>query len=81
MRIKGQSGQFVIEYVLLLTVTIAVFAAVTQQLKTNLTLSKLVSDPWEKVAGMAESGSWNPPADARTKHPNNFDRFYTPKEN
>lgn len=68
--IKNQKGQFVIEAVLLATVTLALFMFITKQLQESKFLAKLVGEPWSYIAGMSESGVWDSPDKARKKHPN-----------
>ncbi|MBO9667302.1 MAG: hypothetical protein J7501_10880 [Bdellovibrio sp.] len=72
--LSNQKGQFVIEAVLLMVVMLSIFIASINALKDSKYLSKLVSGPWVTVAGMIESGVWEPADAARKKHPNQFDR-------
>ncbi|MEN0058451.1 MAG: hypothetical protein AAGB31_06420 [Bdellovibrio sp.] len=75
--LKNQQGQFVIETVLLMIVTIGFFIWGTNQLREGQFLAKLIGGPWEKVSGMIESGVWASPNDARKLHPNQLDRSIT----
>lgn len=78
---RGQEGQFLIEGILLLTVMVMVAVSLSRLIKDNELISGLVTKPWGKVAGMAETGTWSEPDDAnRKKHPNNFNRFFTPSD-
>ncbi|QDK43778.1 MULTISPECIES: hypothetical protein [unclassified Bdellovibrio] len=73
----NQKGQFVIEAVLLMIVMVGIFVASMNALRDSKFLSKLVSGPWERVAGMMESGVWAPAKEARQQHPNQRDRSIT----
>lgn len=82
MKVANQKGQMMIESMLLLIMVGAVFTVFLGKLKETKAIQELVTGPWHKVAGMAEFGSWNVDNDAnRKKHPNNYDRFFTPKSN
>jgi len=72
--LKNERGQFVIEAVLLMVVSVSILLFGLRYLKENKTMGTLVSGPWEKVAGMVESGSWTPADEAASKHPNQLDR-------
>ncbi len=75
--LKNQKGQFVIEAVLLMIVMVGIFVASMNALRDSKFLSKLVSGPWERVAGMMESGVWAPAKEARQQHPNQKTRSIT----
>jgi hypothetical protein len=72
--VSNNKGQFLIETVLTMVLTVGLFIAATGQLKESKALSKLIGGPWEKVSGMIESGVWASPDEARKKHPNQLDR-------
>jgi len=72
--LKNERGQFVIEAVLLMVVSISFLLLGLRMLKENNAMSNLVQGPWQKVAGMIESGSWRPADEAAKKHPNQIDR-------
>ncbi len=77
--IANEAGQMMIEALLLTIVMGAIAFTLTQKLKESKLAPNLVTGPWEKVAGMAESGVWDPASTAQKKHPNNFSRFFTPR--
>lgn len=77
--VLNNKGQFVIETVLMMIVTIGVFLWGTNQLREQKFLAKLISGPWEKVSGMIESGVWEAPESARGLHPNQIKRSITVK--
>lgn len=72
--VANRKGQFVIEAVLLMVVMLGIFVAGMGQLRESNFLAKMITGPWDKVAGMMESGVWLPAKDARQKHPNQKDR-------
>ncbi|MNJ93518.1 hypothetical protein D3C87_112000 [compost metagenome] len=72
--LSNQKGQFVIETVLLMMVTVGFFLWSMNQLREGKYLSKMISGPWQKVSGMIESGVWEEPEAARQLHPNQIDR-------
>lgn len=72
--LRNERGQFVIEAVLLMVVSVSILLFGLRYLKENKIMGNLVSGPWDKTAGMIESGSWNPADEAAKKHPNQIDR-------
>jgi high-affinity Fe2+/Pb2+ permease len=70
----NQKGQFAIETVLMMIITIGFFMYGTKQLREGKFLAKLISEPWQRVAGMIESGVWDTPEKARLRHPNQINR-------
>ena len=78
---KGQEGQLLIEGLLLLCVMVFITISLSRLLKDNDLIPGLITKPWARVAGMAETGTWSEPDDGnRKKHPNNYGRFFTPKD-
>lgn len=73
-RLSNPSGQFLIETVLLMLLSMGFFVFLINQLKSMELVRSIVQDPWAKVAGMIESGSWEPPGKARRLHPNQTER-------
>lgn len=71
-----------IEAVMLIVVLISFSMVIIRSIRETGVASKMVTEPWKKVAGMAEFGVWAEANDAnRKKHPNTYDRFYTPERN
>lgn len=54
----NNSGQFAIESVLLMTVLIGLFLLVTNYVKNNRLVSKLVEGPIKNVSVMTAYGTW-----------------------
>ncbi|MGZ3774195.1 MAG: hypothetical protein ACXVCY_11665 [Pseudobdellovibrionaceae bacterium] len=73
----NNKGQFVIEAVLLMTVTMFLLTWGTKKLRDDKFLANLISGPWEKVSGMIEAGVWESPTKARPLHPNQIARSVT----
>lgn len=80
MGLKNERGQFALEAVLLMTIMLAAVLMGLKVLKENDVLSNLVEAPWDRTAGMIETGVWGSPAANKKKVPYNFSRFYTPTE-
>ncbi|MES3037567.1 MAG: hypothetical protein V4736_06630 [Bdellovibrionota bacterium] len=72
--VNNQRGQFLIESLLIMLIAIGVLSYAVKIVRDKKLVATLVSGPWTKTAGMAESGHWSNPATARTKHPNTGDR-------
>ena len=72
--IKNQSGQMLIETVLLSIVSVTLFISFVKYAQENRWAAKLVSEPWGTARGMIESGSWKKPEEAKKQHPNQINR-------
>lgn len=72
--LRNERGQFVIEAVLLMVLSIGLLTLALRGLKDGKVLGNLVSGPWTKMAGMIESGSWSPADTAAKNHPNQLNR-------
>lgn len=72
--LKNESGQFVIEAVLLMVLSIGLLTLALRGMRDSKILGNMVAGPWEKVAGMIESGSWNNADTAAKSHPNQLNR-------
>jgi len=77
---RRQRGQVIIEMVLLLVLVIGFWGAFSRYAKQKKWFESLVSGPWQSMAGMIETGVWEPPPKALAKHPNNFNRVVSLKE-
>ena len=76
--LNNSRGQFVIEAVLLMTVTVGLIIFATRKIQEEKWISKLATSQWGKIAGMLESGVWEDPDTAKKMHPNQIDRHRTP---
>lgn len=65
----GQSGQGVLEAILIISALFFVVSFVASEMKSNETVSKLVKGPWQALSGMISYGVWQPPAQAAALHP------------
>ena len=81
--LKGNKGQIALESVLLITVLLAGFLVLTNQIRQRQLLSKLVAGPMKNLAAMTAYGTWNSagctaPGKSRVEigkcHPNSFER-------
>lgn len=76
----GQRGQVIIEMVLLLVLVVGLWGMFSNYAKQKKWFENLVTGPWQSTAGMIEAGVWEPPQKAIAKHPNNFNRVVSLKE-
>ncbi|WP_413289598.1 hypothetical protein [Bdellovibrio sp. HCB337] len=74
MNLKNNRGQFVVEAVLLMVLSLGLLSLGLRTLRDGNVLGSFISGPWERVAGMIESGSWEAPDAAAKKHPNQVGR-------
>lgn len=72
--LKNENGQFVVEAVLLMVLSVGLLILGIRVLREGKILESLVASPWQKVAGMIESGNWEVAEAAAKKHPNQIDR-------
>lgn len=59
-QLRNQSGQMIIEYILLMVVLIGVGTALVDFLKDQGFATKFTQDPWAKLNGMIQCGVWAP---------------------
>lgn len=76
----AQSGQLIIEAVLLLTLLVGMWAFFAKQAKEKKWFNQMVQGPWTATSGMIETGMWKRPEQGRPLHPNNFQRVISNKE-
>ena len=80
--IINRKGQFAIEAVLLMSILVGIFLALTNLIKEKQIVQKLVQKPMERVGRMAAYGTWNEGCSAPGKpklttgkcHPNSIAR-------
>ena len=70
--LRNQSGQLVVEAVLLLTITISLSMMISKSLQEHKFAQKLVAQPWSTLSGMIECGVWS--GCGKGKHPNAINR-------
>jgi hypothetical protein len=75
--IINQKGQSTVEMVLILTVLVAIAITVGEGFRNNELFAKLVSGPWQSLAGLIQNGVWGSPKDTYSQHPNQFERVNT----
>jgi competence protein ComGC len=69
--LSNNRGQFVIEMVLLMVISMMLFAALINTFKEKQIMENILVKPWEKISGMIENGVWGGPAQTRSIHPHN----------
>ncbi|MBC7420931.1 MAG: hypothetical protein H7328_09395 [Bdellovibrio sp.] len=81
--IKNKRGQFAIEAVLLMTVLVGAFIALTKEARDRKVLQNLTAEPLTRLATMAGYGTWKEACSAQGKsnketlgkcHPNSIHR-------
>lgn len=71
---RNRNGQILLENVLLTVGLIILFNVTMKSVRDNEWISRVINAPWKKLAGMIESGVWDPQAQARLLHPNHLGR-------
>lgn len=79
-RPSNQKGQFVIEAVLLMVISLMLFLGLMKSFKDKQILENILVKPWDKIAGMIENGAWGSAQNTRSKHPHNPDAVSTLKQ-
>ena len=74
LRLKNQSGQMILETILILTILMAITITTASQLKKNETFAKMMSGPWLKLSGMIQNGVWMEPSKSNAYHPSQSSR-------
>lgn len=77
---QQQKGQVIIEMVLLLVLVVGLWGLFSNYAKQQKWFENLVNGPWQRMAGMIESGVWDPPQKAALQHPNSFNRVVSLRE-
>lgn len=73
--IRGnQSGQFIVEAVLLITLLLGATVATAKYFKDKSIVAQIISAPWKSLSGMIQNGMWAPPQASMEMHPNNHNR-------
>lgn len=67
----NQKGQLSFEAVLIVVLLLIISTFATRYIRDNKLMARLLSGPWSHIAGMMETGNWDPPTKAwdETKHP------------
>lgn len=71
MKNKPQSGQFVIEAILIIVIFAAVSLLISREFQNRGVIGRLVAQPWEAMSGMIATGQWMPSNEAigQGRHP------------
>ena len=77
-RLRSQSGQATLEYILLAIILLGVTLSISRFFKANQIFAAYVEGPWPKVKGMIENGVWQVPERAVLQHPSQAGRRSTP---
>lgn len=69
MNMRNSRGQMILEAVLLMTIFLAITAAIAASLKKNEAVTRLVQGPWQNLSGLLQNGVWQPPKTSQPMHP------------
>jgi hypothetical protein len=64
-----QSGQLIIEAVLIMTLFFGIAVLIKKQFADKNIVGAMVAKPWGKIAGMMSNGVWKTEAQGRDMHP------------
>ncbi|MBK7843959.1 MAG: hypothetical protein IPJ71_09715 [Bdellovibrionales bacterium] len=67
---SGQKGQSVVEAVLLAIVLLGITMFVSNFFKKEELIRKIISGPWQNLAGMIQNGVWAQRSASMQVHPN-----------
>ncbi len=59
-KLRQQTGQAVVESVLLIVVLLALGRTVFSYIREQQLIQKMITQPWSYVSGMIECGTWQP---------------------
>lgn len=68
--LKNQSGQLIIEGVLIIVVLMAVTFAAGKYFKDKEVVKSVITGPFENLAGLLQNGVWGAPGKTASSHPN-----------
>lgn len=71
---RNQSGQAVIEALLIITLLFGAVYIISEQFKSGEYLIQVVEGPWQKLSGIIQNGVWRSPEESMNLHPSAYDR-------
>ena len=71
MKLKEQSGQMIVESVLIMTMLVGFAYFISGYISKNNVIARLVSSPWTNLSGVIQNGTWAAPNASMKLHPNN----------
>lgn len=72
--LNNQSGQFVVEAILIMVILFGVTLSIAAAFKQNSLFAGIIKAPWQNMAGMIQNGAWAPPAASMALHPSQHNR-------
>ncbi len=72
--VANQSGQFIVEAILIMVMLFAVVLAIANAFKSQSLFAQVVSAPWQHMSGMIQNGVWATREQSMTLHPSNHSR-------
>ena len=74
MKKLNQSGQFVVESILIMVALMGFTLMIGAAFKENSLIAQVISGPWQSMSGMIQNGTWAPPAASMAVHPSQHNR-------
>ena len=74
MKLKEQSGQMIVESILIMTMLVGFAYFISSYFRSNEIFARLISSPWTNLAGVIQNGTWAPPQKNMNLHPSDMDR-------
>lgn len=71
--LKSQSGQFLLEALLMMFIFLAAVMIVSNAFRSNEFFANLVTSPWQSLSGLIQNGAWGTPDQTYALHPNHHD--------
>lgn len=72
--LNNQSGQFVVESILIMVLLFGFTLAIATAFKERSFFAGIIQAPWQNMAGMIQNGTWAPPAASMGMHPSQHAR-------
>ena len=72
--LRNQSGQLILEAILIIVALFAVTLLVGNYFKNEDLVKKIIQGPWKNLAGLIQNGVWQPVDTSGAAHPNGHGR-------
>jgi hypothetical protein len=72
--LRNQGGQQIVEAILIIVILMGTTMIAASYFKNQEVIKKLISGPWQNLAGMIQNGVWLPPQQSNISHPNGHGR-------
>ena len=78
MAVLNEKGQMAVEAVLIMVLLVSIFTMVTNGIKDNEVMVKIVSGPWDTMRELLANGVLEK-SESKVLHPNRLDRHLSPE--